>query len=351
MTLLSPLYEQHKNLNAVFTDFSKWEMPLHYGSIINEHMYVREKVGLFDISHMGVIFVRGSFSTSWLDSIFSNDVKNLKVSESHYTFILNENFGVIDDVLLYRLALDEFFIVVNASNTKSVNNILEESLPNEGVEIENKTSEMVSMAIQGSDSLKLIKSVFLLNKEFKKNELIYLKSDRGVTIISCTGYTGTYGFEIFTNIQNGINKWSELLNNKCSINVFPCGLGCRDTLRIEAGYPLYGNELTIDISPKQAGLSFFVKKALKEKIEDKYPKLFYFKILEKSPPPRKGYQIYEGEELIGLVTSGCLSPKIALGVGFALIDVPLDLKESFAKYKILIRNKKYNLKFIKRGVI
>lgn len=356
MSLLSPLNEQHKALGATFTDFSGWQMPLHYGSILNEHLYVRNSIGLFDISHMGAVFISGRESSVWLNQHLANDLESLAVEQAHYSFLLNENGGVIDDLIVYRLAEDVYLVVPNASGVDAVVDHLIGCIGEADVRLENRSGAVVSIAVQGKDAEALMQGIFteIDFSQLKKNDLKVVDGESDSMVVARTGYTGSDGFEVFTDIEEGRALWDRLLNNDLGLECHVCGLGSRDTLRIEAGYPLYGNELNTSLTPIQAGLGFFVgadlKQALKENLPTNLPKIAYFKILEKVPPPRNGYEIFEGEHLIGKVTSGCLSPMTGDGIGFALINAKIALNES-EKYTIFIRNRKYSLMFVKRGII
>lgn len=356
MSLLSPLNEQHKALGATFTDFSGWQMPLHYGSILKEHLYVRNSVGLFDISHMGAVFISGRESAVWLNEHLANDLKSLAVKQAHYSFLLNEDGGVIDDLIVYRLADDVFLVVPNASGVDVVVAHLIACIGEANVRLENRSGAVVSIAVQGKDAEALMQGLFseIDFSQLKKNDLEVVDGRSDSLVVARTGYTGSDGFEVFTDIEEGRALWDKLLNNNLGLDCHVCGLGSRDTLRIEAGYPLYGNELNTSLTPIQAGLGFFVgtelKQALKENHPTNLPKIAYFKILEKAPPPRNGYEVFEGEVSIGKVTSGCLSPMTGEGIGFALVDSKITLNES-EKYTIFIRNRKYSLMFVKRGII
>ena len=354
MSNLSPLNDYHEALEACFTDFSGWQMPLHYGSILKEHIQVREFVGIFDISHMGSIFVSGHNAEIWLQNVLANDARLLEPLQAHYTFLLNPEGGVIDDLIVYRINQETFLLVPNASGVQAVSDHLTTHLPKDGVKLENRSGSVVSIAVQGRQSLDLVSSIWPETQSLKKNQLTAIEGSLDAIIIARTGYTGSEGYEIFTNIEQGRVIWQQLLSDQQPIKCLPCGLGSRDTLRIEAGYPLYGHELNQSITPIQAGLGFFVqstlKSALKEALPENLPQIAYYKILAKTPPPRGGYEIYEGETLIGAVTSGCLSPMTGDGIGFALVNSKISLNEQ-GKYTILIRNKKYPLKFIKRGII
>ena len=356
MSLLSPLNEQHKALGATFTDFSGWQMPLHYGSILKEHLHVRESVGLFDISHMGAVFISGRESAVWLNKHLANDIGSLAIEQAHYSFLLNDDGGVIDDLIIYRLAEDVFFVVPNASGVDAVMAHLIGCIGEADVRLENRSGSVVSIAVQGRMAESLMQSIFpeIEFDRLKKNDLKLVDGKSDSMILARTGYTGSDGFEIFTDIEEGRALWERLLNNNSGVECHVCGLGSRDTLRIEAGYPLYGNELNTSLTPIQAGLGFFVgaelKQTLKEQLPNNLPKVVYFKVLEKAPPPRNGYEIFEGESSIGKVTSGCLSPLTGEGIGFALVNSKISLNES-EKYSIFIRNRKYSLMFVKRGII
>ena len=356
MSLVSPLNAEHERQGAVFTDFSGWQMPLHFGSILKEHMSVRESVGLFDISHMGVIFISGSMARVWLDMQLANDLASLDTEHSQYTFLLNEAGGVIDDLIVYRVTEDSFMLVPNASGVKDVYQTLVKHLPDSEVQLENRSGSVVALAVQGKQAQAVMEEIAPNTSQLTKNQLCVCDGSLDSMVIARTGYTGSDGFEVFTTIEQGKLLWEQLIHGEGAeaIHCVPCGLGARDTLRIEAGYPLYGNELNESINPLQAGLGFFLKKSLKESLKrikpDRLPRIAYYKLLEKTPPPRNGYEIYEGSTCIGSVTSGCLSPMTGEGIGFALIDKEITLNE-IGKYTISVRNKKYSLKFIKRGII
>lgn len=356
MSLKSPLYNEHVALGASFTDFSGWEMPLHYGSIINEHNAVRSSVGIFDISHMGTIFVSGKGANEWLEDCLANQVSDLSPLQSQYSFLLNASGGVIDDLIIYCLAENVYLIVPNASGVDSVFDFLKQRLPDESVKLENRSGSMVSIAVQGKCSEELMNVVFpsIQFKQLKKNKLAVMEGASDSIVIARTGYTGSDGFEIFTDIDQGIQLWKSLFNADLDIYVSPCGLGSRDTLRIEAGYPLYGSELTEALSPIQAGLGFFLKKSLRKSLQanlnEDDPKICFYKVLEKAPPPRQGYGLFHDDIKIGVVTSGSISPTTQKGIGFALVDSNVSLNLA-GKYTVLIRNKKYSLMFTKRGII
>ena len=352
----SPLHEEHENLNANLTDFSGWKMPLHYGSILNEHMYVRDSVGIFDISHMGSIFISGDRCTEWLESLLSSKIDTLLPLTSQYSFLLNNRGGVIDDLIVYCLSSDSYLIIPNASRVDLVYEKLIENLSCDGVKIENKSASMVLIAVQGKLADTFMDSIFTNQNldGLKKNQLKMMDGKQDSIIIARTGYTGSPGFELFTSIEEGIALWRLMLNNNSKIKALPCGLGCRDTLRMEAGYPLYGNELTEEINPIQAGLGYFLNENIRNKISKLITKdsqrIVYYKILEKSPPPRKGYEIFHNNIKVGSVTSGCISPTTKQGIGFAIVSTSV-IKNKSKMYNILIRNRKYSLMFLKRGIL
>ncbi|RCL31579.1 MAG: glycine cleavage system aminomethyltransferase GcvT [Puniceicoccaceae bacterium] len=356
MSLQSPLYEKQEALGATFTDFSGWKMPLHYGSIIKEHLAVRESVGLFDISHMGAVFVSGIGASAWLDQCLASPVSSLAPKEAQYSFLLNASGGVIDDLLVYHLTEGVYLIVPNASGVSAVVAHLMERLPDADVKLEDRSRSVVSLALQGPHAEALLQSVFPSCRldDLKKNQLVVVEQANDSIVIARTGYTGSDGFELFTSIEVGQPLWDRLLNSQSGMTPQVCGLGSRDTLRIEAGYPLYGNELSSSISPVQAGLGFFLKPSVKQDLRTSFgassARIVFYKVLEKAPPPRSGYTIFEGDTEIGLVTSGCLAPSLGSGIGFARVDRNITLN-SEEKYTILIRNKKYPLMFTKRGII
>ena len=315
----TPLYESHRALGSKFVDFFNWQMPLYYTSIVEEARSTRSKAGIFDVSHMARFLIKTT-SLELLDRIFTNDPKRLESGKSQYTIICNERGGVIDDTVLMRLDDSQFLLIANACNHSKVWEWLR--LHSKGEVIIDVTEELASIAIQGPESEDLVERLFNIDLSNLKRFHLILLDD---VIISRTGYTGEDGFEIFAPSRSILSLWEGAL----SLGGIPCGLGARDILRLEAGYCLYGNELSEDIDPITAGLERFVKlngrnfigsEVLRNIIRDgAKERLVWFKLKEKVIP-RKGDEIrYHGVKA-GRVTSGNYSPLFDTGIGMGYVD-------------------------------
>ena len=312
-----PLKSEHLTLSPRMGDFSGWEMPLFYSSAAKEHSAVRESAGIFDISHMGQVYVSGAPAESFLNGLFTNDVTKLKEGRSHYTFLLNEQGGVIDDLILYRLGAEEFFIVFNGARAEEAVQILQESAT-EGVTIDWQR-EVVGLTIQGPKVAELAPELIGTSIPDKRNFLI--PQEQGVA--ATTGYTGEHGFEWFGPIEAGRQLWLKAIE----LGVTPCGLVARDSLRLEAGLPLNGQDLTRETSPIQAGLGFAVK--LKKSAfqgKDALDKgAFNTQTLKgftsSGPIPRSGYDIISASgETVGKVSSGGRPPGYKSTIGLAWLQ-------------------------------
>ena len=323
----SPLREAHVELGAKLVPFSGWEMPVRYGSILAEHGAVRSSAGVFDISHMGQVFVSGDKAEAWLDSLLTNHVGALEDGGGQYTFLLNEKGGVIDDLILYRGTQDRFFLVVNAAKIAEDLAWLRSHLV-EGVTMDDQSDDMAGMAIQGPDAPSVY-ATMLGGRTLPARNGVEMIAHEGQTLIVCrTGYTGEDGFEFFCPAKAGDFWFRAALAGKAK----PCGLGARDSLRLEMCYPLNGSDLTPDRTPLAAGLGFFVKlekgdfmgRAIlaKQKEEGLKERLVAIQCDAKGPPIRGGCAVFDSEgKEIGVLTSGTLSPSIGLGIGMAYVPV------------------------------
>ncbi|MFH1066490.1 MAG: glycine cleavage system aminomethyltransferase GcvT [bacterium] len=322
------LYETHVTAGARMVDFAGWEMPVQYTSILAEHHAVRKAAGLFDISHMGEFFVSGAQAVSWLNGLLTNDARKIPVGGSQYTLMLNEQGGVIDDLILYRLEEEGFLLVVNASRIDEDWAWLN-SKKTSGVLLENRSHETAALALQGPLSEKILRIVFGQETNLPTHAQITSLSWRGEKIlVARTGYTGEDGFEFFLPASIVRDFWAQLLEIGKPFGCLPCGLGARDTLRLEACLPLNGNDLSPSITPLEAGLSKFVSLTKPENfpgrsaMENKTParKSVAFVLKETGAPPRSHYAVFSGDNKIGDVTSGGFSPTLQKGVGLALIE-------------------------------
>ena len=318
------LYDLHVGYGAKLVDFAGFLMPIQYEGVSVEHNCVKNNVGVFDVSHMGEFLIYGKKSESFLQSVLSNDISILRPGQAQYNCIPNDKGGIVDDLILYKLDIDKYMLVVNASNIQKNIDFLSSKNKNM-VNIDNLSDVYSLISVQGPNSLNVLEKVFEL-------ELVNLKyycflNYRDI-IISNTGYTGCGGYEIYCKNEDAVGLWNKIFEAGSEFNIKPIGLAARDTLRLEMGFCLYGNELNDEISPIEAGLSWITKtnkiftssslfKRQKEVGVNK--KLIGFEMLEKAIP-RNGYAIYSSEKRkIGIVTSGTMSPSLKKGIGLGYV--------------------------------
>ncbi|MCM3571850.1 glycine cleavage system aminomethyltransferase GcvT [Mesobacillus subterraneus] len=328
----TPLFEVYKEYGGKTVDFGGWELPVQFSSIKEEHEAVRTKAGLFDVSHMGEIEVKGPDSLDYLQKMMTNDVSKLKNGGAQYTAMCYETGGTVDDLLIYKLEDEHYLLVVNASNIEKDFDWMQDHLEG-NVKIENLSEGMAQLALQGPLAegvlQKLAKGHDLSTIGFFKfSEEVDLNGKKA--LVSRTGYTGEDGFEVYCDAGDAVSLWKEIIEAGKEEGVIPCGLGARDTLRFEANLALYGQELSSEISPLEAGIGFAVKlnkeadfigkEALKQQKEDGLPrKLVGIEMIDRGIP-RHGYPVYKGDTQIGEVTTGTQSPTLKKNIGLALID-------------------------------
>ncbi|MEA1905233.1 MAG: glycine cleavage system aminomethyltransferase GcvT, partial [Candidatus Hadarchaeota archaeon] len=308
------LSQVHRSLGAKMMPFAGWEMPLKYTGIIDEHLTVREKVGLFDISHMGEILVRGENALEFLQHITSNDVSRLEVDDAHYSTVLNERGGVKDDVFVYRIDEQEYMVVVNAVNDEKIRKWFQQQTQ-EKVEVKDITETTVMLALQGPKAQDVLqKSTDFELSELKRFKVRQMKVASIESLVSRSGYTGEDGFELYifdqskSDPQRAKRIWDELLRAGKDTDIRPCGLGARDSLRLEAGFALYGHELTEEITPLEARIGFTVKydkgefigreALLKQKERGVNRKRIGLKMKDRGIP-RRDHRILKDEKEIG----------------------------------------------------
>ena len=321
-------------------DFSGWEMPVQYSGILDEHRTVREAAGVFDISHMGESFVSGPGSSAWLDSLLTNNVAALASGTAQYSLLLNERGGVIDDLIVYRIGAQKFLLVVNASMIGEDAAWMKARLVG-GVEFENASEDFGALAIQGPSAGSIFEKLFGREMPAERNRILQLGNDFVVT----TGYTGEAGFEWIMPANDAPSAWRRSLDAGAK----PCGLGARDTLRLEMCYPLNGSDLSPDRTPLEAGLGFFVdldkpdfvgKPALvAQKAAGVPARLCALRVTEKAPPIRPHYPVWVGGNLVTETTSGALSP--SLGDGIALAYLPVEFSKPGQEVEIEVRGKRF----------
>ncbi len=310
--------------------FGDWIMPVQYSSIMEEHQAVRNNVGIFDISHMGQLVATGPRAGGWLNEMLTNNTGKLEVGSGQYTFLLNENGGIIDDLIVYRTAAEEFLLVVNASGTEGDFAWLDEHLIDE-VHLENRSADYGGLAIQGPRVVEFFQIFLGEGIELPaRNQIRTFESNGSSLTIARTGYTGEDGVEVFFPAKDATMVWNVLFEKGKALGVRPCGLGARDTLRLEMCYPLNGSDLSIERNPIEAGLGFFVdlkkpkfigRDVLVEAKEKGTPeRLVAFRMKAKGPPPRPHYSVWREGERLGELTSGTLSPSLNQGIGMAYIS-------------------------------
>jgi aminomethyltransferase len=324
------LFAAHEKLGARLVEFGGWHMPVQYAGIVEEHKAVREAAGVFDISHMGEFFVSGDHALAFLNGLLTNDVAKLAVGQGQYTLMLNEEGGVIDDLIVYRLHETEFFLVVNASKIGEDHAWIKKNLP-AGVSFSDQSDAFSALALQGPKALEIARK-FLGGTwpEPRRNQITNASWNGQKILTARTGYTGEDGLELFFANEIAENFFLALLEAGKPFGLKPCGLGARDTLRLEACLPLNGNDLSEKRTPLAANLGPFVsltKEAIfpgkeilqREKNTGLKETLVAFRLKDKGPPPRPHYPLYCGPDLVGEVTSGAPSPTLGGGIGLAYV--------------------------------
>lgn len=348
--LRTPLFHEYEKLGAKTIDFGGWELPVQFTSIKEEHNAVRQFAGLFDVSHMGEVEVKGSGSLNFLQYLLTNNVAVLGDGEAQYTAMCYEDGGTVDDLLVYRKSENDYLLVINASNIEKDYAWIESHVFGD-VTIKNVSEEIAQLAIQGPKAIEIVQS--LCNEKVDDIKFFTFRENvqlDGISILlSRTGYTGEDGFEIYCDKNVAADVWSKLLVSGQEKGLVPCGLGARDTLRLEATLSLYGQELTKDITPLEAKIGFAVKlnkecdflgkeALVKQKEEGLQRRIVGIEIQDRGIP-RHGYEVYDGDKLIGEVTSGTQVPTTKRNIGLALVDS--NYLEIGTEFDILIRNKKW----------
>ena len=349
----------HVENNAKMVPFAGYNMPMWYSSIADEHNCVREKVGIFDVSHMGEFFVSGEMAKDFLQMVTTNDINKLTKGKVQYSSILNRSGGIIDDLLVYDMGENKYMLVVNASNMEKDFNWLNDN-NNLDIEIKNNSDDYSLFAVQGPEADKVCSKVF--NEELTNIKYYTFiekqTNDFGNVIISATGYTGAGGFELYVKNEFAESLWNNIILNGNEFKIQPIGLGARDTLRLEMGFCLHGNDIDNSINPIEAELDWICKKEInfigkeivdRDRSNNPSKTLIGFELIEKGIP-RKGYKILNKEkELVGEVTSGSISPytKKAIGMGY----VSYNENTISEKIYIEIRSKKVEAQIVKRPFI
>jgi len=339
----TPLNALEKELGGKMVDFGGWELPVQFGGILEEHAAVRERVGIFDVSHMGELTVRGTGALELLQRATCNDVSKLEDGRAQYNGLLYPTGGFVDDILIYRNSIDDYFVVVNASNSDKDYEWIADLAKGADVEVKNVSADYAQLALQGPNAERLLQPMTdVALAPIKYYRFATGTVDGAPAIVSRTGYTGEDGFEVYVAPEHGPRIMKKLID----AGAVPCGLGARDTLRLEAKMALYGNDIDHSTTPLEADLGWIVKIEKgdfmgrdvleREKAEGPSRKLVGFEMIDRGIG-RHGYPIVEGGQEIGVVTSGTHSPTLKKAIGLAYL--PLDKSAPGTEFQVLIRGK------------
>jgi len=353
----TPFYNYHLDLGAKMVPFAGFEMPVEYAGVRQEHLNVRKNVGVFDVSHMGEIWIKGPAAFALVQKLTSNDVQKLSPGAIQYSCFPNESGGIVDDLLVYGYEEEKYLLVVNASNTeKDYKWILDHN--QEGAVVENASDQIAQLAIQGPKAASLLQSLTPVDLSsisyyhFQTGEFAGSKE----VIISNTGYTGSGGFELYMHLEEAASIWEKIFEAGKEMGIEPAGLAARDTLRLEMGFCLYGNDINDTTSPLEAGLGWITKfndgnnfinrKALEEQKAAGLTKKLVGFILNERGIPRQHYPIFnaDGEE-IGEVSSGTMSPMLEKGIGMGYVKVAYAALDT--EIFVGIRNKRVSARVIR----
>ncbi len=351
------LYDEHVELGGKIVDFGGWALPIQYEGLVPEHEAVREAAGLFDVSHMGGIFVTGKDSLPFLQHLVTNDISGLEDGAAIYTFMCYEDGGIVDDFLIYKYGEDNYMLVVNGANIEKDYHWILYNKRDFDVVVEDRSSAISILALQGPKAQEILQK--LTDKNLDEIKPFHFDGNvkvKGITTtVSRTGYTGEDGFEIYVPNDEAVTIWRAILEEGKDLGIKPAALGARDTLRFEAGLPLYGNELSKEISPIEAGQKFFVKldkedfigkDALQAQVDGGLTRRAVGFELQGRGIPRQGYEVAKDGKVIGFVTTGYMAPTLKKSIGFAIVD--LEEAKLDNDIEILIRNKAVPAKTVKK---
>lgn len=353
----TPLFDAVNKMGGKVIDFAGWALPVQFEGIIQEHEAVRNAAGLFDVSHMGEVEVKGTDAEKFVQNLVTNDVSVLEDNQVLYSLMCYPDGGTVDDLLIYKFASDFFYLVINASNVEKDYQWMVDNKGSFDITLENVSAGIAEMALQGPNAQKILQK--LTDTDLTTVKFFYCKRDVIIDGVKClisrTGYTGEDGFEIYTANNDAAKIWDSLMEAGKEDGLKPAGLGCRDTLRFEATLPLYGNELSKDITPLEAGLGFFVKlnkesfigkeALVKQKEAGLSRKVIGFEMVDKGIP-RHGYEVSAEGNKIGFVTTGYFSPTLKKNIGLALIDIKYT--ELGTQIDIVVRNRSLKAKVISK---
>lgn len=361
------LFNAHEKYGGRIVDYSGWALPVQFEGISTEHEAVRTAAGLFDVSHMGEVEVKGPQATDFIQYLVTNDLSVLNDFQVQYNFMCYPNGGVVDDLLVYKFSKEDYLLVINAGNIDKDFNWMIENSKNFDVELNNISNDVSEVALQGPRAEEILQNL----TDTKLADIGFFYSKRNVNVagipnclVSRTGYTGEDGFEIYLDHDHAELLWDKIMEAGKDKGIKPVGLGARDTLRFEANLPLYGNEISKDITPLEAGLGFFVKlnkenfigkdALVKQKEEGLKRKIVGFEMVDQGIP-RHGYDVLADGKTIGFVTTGYASPTLKKNIGLALVDtqysalgtsIDIQIRKRVLKAKIV--NKRFYQKQYKK---
>lgn len=354
------LHDKHVALGAKMVDFAGWHMPVQYSSIIEEHKTVRENVGLFDVSHMGEVFVSGKEATAFLNKVVPQDIEKLDYEKAVYCQLPNTNGGLIDDLIIYKIGIENYLVICNASRIDEDLNWLVRNKRGMDVKIDNQSHNYSLLAIQGPRAIDLIRKMGY-NVQNQASFTIKPAIIEGIRLLaSRTGYTGEDGFELLVENEFSEFLWDKILEEGKEFNIKPIGLGARDTLRLEAALHLYGNDLDESTTPIEAGLSWSVPKDKKADYNGKEiimsqiangvsKKLVGLVMLDRNIA-RHGYEVYFNGEKVGHITSGCVSPSTGKNIALAYVKNNKEICTD-AVVQVMIREKLHDAQIVKRPFV
>lgn len=354
------LHDKHVALGAKMVDFAGWHMPVQYSSIIEEHKTVRENVGLFDVSHMGEVFVSGKEATAFLNKVVPQDIEKLDYEKAVYCQLPNKNGGLIDDLIIYKIGIENYLVICNASRIDEDLNWLVRNKRGMDVKIDNQSHNYSLLAIQGPRAIDLIRKMGY-NVQNQASFTIKPAIIEGIRLLaSRTGYTGEDGFELLVENEFSEFLWDKILEEGKEFNIKPIGLGARDTLRLEAALHLYGNDLDESTTPIEAGLSWSVPKDKKADYNGKEiimsqvangvsKKLVGLVMLDRNIA-RHGYEVYFNGEKVGHITSGCVSPSTGKNIALAYVKNDKEICTD-AVVQVMIREKLHDAQIVKRPFV
>lgn len=345
----TPLEGVHQGLGAKMGPFAGWNMPIEYAGALKEHEAVRERVGLFDLTHLGKVEVTGPGALGMLQGVVSNDLRKAAVGEALYNLVLNEGGGVIEDLIVYRLEDDRYFVVPNAANAQRVLRMLEEAPATERVHL-HYHQDWCFLAVQGPESVHVMTDLFAEAADLAFMQCVETQYKRRPVILTRSGYTGEVGFELFTYQDVAVDLWDALFEAAEPFGGMPCGLAARDVLRLEMGYPLYGQDLFESSTALEAGLAWAVSfdkgefrgrpALVRQRDEVPLPSILRgLRMHERRHIPRAHYPVFVGDQVVGEVTSGTFSPLLQTGIGLAYLW-PADAVELGATVEVDIRGRR-----------